>query len=345
MKFRLIAWGSVAAICAILAGIWWDHSYPLRTAGIAGTDLKGRSAAGPKSVRSKKSPTISAPDLNALSEAVRHIMDPAVSDNERLLAFRALPEQLNAKDIEGLSAFLQRPEPQDANPLGQAVKNKIMDLLGELDAPEIPRLMMGIYQDKSRDEVVRDYALQHLVEYYERYASPGDGQVSKGEWREMAQVLWQAVTETDSSIAGTALLGLSRLSETQPALDRERVGALASQFASEETTAQFTRITAIQVSAQMKMREALPAIWQIAQSSIAPPLQISAIGALGVMGETNAIPFLNNILNGDAEYLKPAAKEALRQIARLEQQKARELEEEKARRIKQQQANNYSTTL
>jgi HEAT repeat protein len=62
------------------------------------------------------------------------------------------------------------------------------------------------------------------------------------------------------------------------------------------------------------VQQALPVIEAAAQSSETISLQISAIGALGVMGGANDISLLQNLLQGNEERLKLPARTAINQI-------------------------------
>ncbi len=163
-------------------------------------------------------------------------------------------------------------------------------------------------------------------------------------------MLWEATQETDSSIGGTALMGLSRLSDKAPEFDRERVAATANRFASDPSVGSFTRTAAIQVCARMNVTDALLVIWQTAQSGETVALQTSAIAALGIMDQTNAVTWLADVANGGVEFLKPAATQAFRQIALIERQKAKalqdELDRQKGEELKQQkEARKRAATL
>jgi hypothetical protein len=165
-----------------------------------------------------------------------------------------------------------------------------MNQLCQWDAPGLHELFTAIYEDKNQSNVIRDYAVQHLIEYYRLRIETGDRELQNSELKQVARVLWQAVMETDSSIGGTALM--------------------------------------VQVCARMNVTDALPAIWQTAQSDGSVALRTSAIAALGIMDQTNAVPWLSDVADSGEDYLKPAATQALRQIALLERQKAKAIQDE-----------------
>jgi HEAT repeat protein len=55
-------------------------------------------------------------------------------------------------------------------------------------------------------------------------------------------------------------------------------------------------------------------VLQAAQSGETMPVKMSAIGALGSLGGPDQIPYLNRVLAGTDDQLKPAAQRALAQI-------------------------------
>src|SRR5205085_2658349 len=108
------------------------------------------------------------------------------------------------------------------------------------------------------------------------------------------RIFWEALRESDNSIAGTALLGLFHLSREMPSdFDEKSIARAALQLAGGDGVGELSRITAFQICARLNLPGALPAIWQAARSGETVPLQISAISALGALGDGQAKPFLN----------------------------------------------------
>src|SRR5258708_39423523 len=82
-----------------------------------------------------------------------------------------------------------------------------MDKLTSLDAPGLNQTLAQVFQDDSQNTVLRDYALQHLIEKSQLDISRG-GSLTSAQLQELRNALWQAVRETDTSIGGTPLPGL-----------------------------------------------------------------------------------------------------------------------------------------
>ncbi|HET7626064.1 MAG TPA: hypothetical protein VFM25_12445 [Verrucomicrobiae bacterium] len=340
MKSKWLIW--MVVVCGIaVTGVWWYVSRPLRTQPIenlTAEQAKLRKALDERHPRKEvllraMKTAASLPNSNEVSSGVRQILDAGTDMNKRADALNHLPDELDSHDATALEDFLLKPDVRDGTPFEQALKNSIMDRFCEMHKPRVRDLLTKIFADQNQNAVIRDYALQHLIEFYQRAAESHETEISQQDWRRFTDLLWRAVKDTtDSSIAGTALLGLSRLSDMQSRIDRERVSEIALKLVEDAGMDQFTRITALQVCARMSVTNALPAIWQVARYGETLPARISAIGALGVLGQSDAKPFLNELLNGEAESLKPAAEQALLRITKLEKQRAKELEEKLERK-------------
>ena len=255
-------------------------------------------------------------DLNAVSSAVRLIVDEQADYNARLAAIHEAITHLSDADRQALYTFLLQQSSLDGNQHGHVLKNMLMDGLCALNPlpTGLGDVLTGIYQDKSQNVVLRDYAVQHMVAFCEQMEKTPDNGTKQNDLSKVQGVLWKALNETDSSIAGSALLGLELLSKEQSGFDRNRIAKAALQLAGDKDTGELARITAFQVCAQTGLKDALPLLEQAAQQGQSIPIRISAIGALGTMGNAQAVPLLNTLLNGTEERLKLPAQHALAQI-------------------------------
>ena len=168
--------------------------------------------------------------------------------------------------------------------------------------------------------------MQHLVTHYENLELANSAAVSASQLAEeetIRRVLHEALKEVDSSIAGTALLGLSQLAQDHPGFDRQQIAAAALKLAGEGAAGELTRITALQVCGRLGLKEALPVVSQVAKEGETMALRISAVAALGVLGGIEVKPFLQGLLSGAEERLKPPAHQALKRIQQQEAQAAK----------------------
>ncbi len=253
--------------------------------------------------------------LSVVPKSIRPIfgLDGTTNFASRLTAVHGLGKDLKREELEALYAFLKTKNGTDRKSRGgeHVLKNDVMDILLEQMSPpqELADVLMALYQDHEQDSVTRDYALQHLVSYQQRQISdplPNKERIEK--------TLWEGLAEIDSSIAGTALLGLHRLSAASPQMTVAGLDDVALKLAQSEEASRLSRITAVRVCAERRLEQARPIVLDLAQSGGDIPLQISAIAALGNLGAADEIGFLERLVSGENEFLKPAARTALQSL-------------------------------
>lgn len=321
-----------AAAAAVLVTVWHqhpvsltdrtqskDHSSPARSASVVNPSQSPAFAPLPA--------TTAVPEPQ-LSAALKLVMDARTDFQQRERAIRLLGGRLDDTDREALYTFLRQHNSEDDGQLGQVLKNELLDALCRMQPPPsgLRELLTQMYQDQSQNIVVRDYAVQHLAAFYRQMAAATDvdSQTQYGDLRQTQQILWQALNDTDGSIAGTALLGLSQLvQQGWPGFDAGKIGEAALKLAGDGSAGELTRITAFQVCANLGVKDALSLAWGMAQQAETKSEQISAIAALGALGGPAQEPFLNGLIQGSDERLKLPAQQALGQIEKRLRQTAR----------------------
>jgi hypothetical protein len=247
---------------------------------------------------------------------IRMIVDVKADPVSREKAVRALPRNLIPEYGKILTEFLTIRHAEDDSQTGHVLKNDIMDALIGQKTPEpgLAGSFVGIYQDKSQNIVIRDYALQHLVLLSERLdgSAVWDPALIQVEQKLIQETLWQTAEAHDSSMAGTALLGLTQISETHPEVDRNRLGQVARDT-TEIGINEAARVTAFQVCARLRVADALPLALQAAQNDSSSIVRISAIGALGLFGNADDVSILNQIAEKSSRF-KPVAMLAVKRI-------------------------------
>lgn len=246
--------------------------------------------------------------------AVQMILDTQAAYEQRIKAIASLSGiSPSPSEWKALQQFLLQPDPLDRDQLGQVIKNRLMDVLCEVYPPPegLGNILVQIYRDSQQNEVVRDYAVQHLGAYFEQISAQPDSAVAQ---QTAQDVLWEAANETSDSVGGTALLALKRLSQESSGIDQGKVAATALQMAQDNNAGELTHITAYQVCASLGVGDALPAILAAAQEANSKPEQISAIAALGALGGAGQEPFLAGLVQGNDDRLRLPAQHALEQI-------------------------------
>jgi len=239
------------------------------------------------------------------------MINPQNDEQARFKAMQAFPAHLTAFEWTQLRTFLVKPGSKDEGQLEQVLKNELMDALCAQSPPpeDLGDVLSGIYRDQNQNDVIRDYAVQHLAAYFEKATLQSDSEKSL---QSVQSTLWEAAANPKGSLGGTALLALNRLSQEYPArFDQSQIAVSALRMAQNSIVGELTHITAFQICAQLKVADALPVVLQAARIGETIPTRLSAIAALGVLGGEQQVAFLNEIMQGDQERLKPAAQHAL----------------------------------
>jgi hypothetical protein len=249
---------------------------------------------------------------------------------QRVKALHAIHRDLMPEEAETLSHYLLVPSKGAQNRTGENwLRNDIMDKLAQQSALPLgyPDVLAAIYQDPQQDPVMRDYALQYMPSVYDRANS-----VEKSN---LGNALWQAVKETNGTIAGTALLALLDISGgsdssvasddttgngTSPdsTVGRAQLAQTALKLVSDDRGGELSRITAVQVCGRMQVEQALPVMEQLAQTAPSIPLRIAATAALGDLGDPAATDTLQSLVVSADPRQTLAAQSALNRLTRTQ---------------------------
>lgn len=195
----------------------------------------------------------------------------------RLKAVHGLGESLTPNQLAALTVFLKLPPPpNEPNREGlRVLKNDLLNVLRHQASPPpgLTDLLIAIHRDPTQDPVLRDYALQHLVVWYEQ------GAPDTPKAREQIRAVLEAAARGHDSLAGTALLGLHRLSAREPAFEAAKIDRLALHLVRSGATDPATRITAVAVCAERGLTEALPNIAALMDDPACVPLRLAAHAA------------------------------------------------------------------
>jgi HEAT repeat protein len=231
---------------------------------------------------------------------------------ERVAQTRALHSNLTLPEVQALYRYLLVSSSAAAQDREQEnwLRNELMDKLTSqaMPPPELVQVLVAIYQDPAQDIVMRDYAVQHMRPAYVQ-AGPEQRDL-------LQQALWNAATETDSSVAGTALLALQSLGHEYKEIDADRLGAVSLNLAGEGRCGELSRITAVQVCGRLGLKQAAPLLTQLAQDADSIPLRIASIAALGDVGDEAARTWLQQLAGQADPRLRPALQTALNKLNR-----------------------------
>jgi hypothetical protein len=303
----------LAVVAAIAVAIFWFNRtaelarHPAGNPAISTTTP----AAQPARVIQSSVQNLQQPQVEALSEQMRLIVRPdgKTGFKERVAAVHAIKEDLNNEELRAFYGYLLAPaHDQGDREQENWLRNEMLDKLVTQQKPPagLIDVLNAIYQDKDQDVVMRDYAIQHM--------NPAYAQANTEEKTALRQALWQATGETDGSIAGTALLALNDLAQNNAEFEKNKITEVALKLAGDEQCGELARITAVQICGRSDATQAVPLVLQLAQSAGSIPLRISAIAALGDLGDRSVETVLQQIATGNEDRLKPAAESALQRL-------------------------------
>jgi hypothetical protein len=212
---------------------------------------------------------------------------------ERVAALNRLNEELGALECRQLYEFLGQPFPDEHLNLMAGIQNELLHRLRrQAHLGEVwHQMLIALIQNDTLHPVTRDYALQHLFTWLEEKQSD----TSFAQQRtEMLEVMWDSIRLSNGTIPGTALLGLYYAGKRDTSIDLNRL-ASAAILAVEKDLDPAVKSTALQVAGYLNAVQVLtPARW-IAQSEPNLALRLSAIAAIGQLGERADLAFLTDL--------------------------------------------------
>jgi hypothetical protein len=235
--------------------------------------------------------------LALLSEEARPL-------NDRLDALRMAGFSLPQGDRMALLRSLSEPKrPGLSDDDWFTLANDIMQLLRNQQPamPEITPALLGLWNDSQQDPTIRDYALQHLREWVSDHDVRSAHETNPTQIKEIQNTFLAAIDSENpnydphSTTLGTALLALHewhQKAHSHVMSDTPFEERLLSILAA-PAVHRGTRATALQISAQRKMTNALPVARQILnQAESDMILRLSAINFLGSNGSSEDKEFL-----------------------------------------------------
>jgi len=238
----------------------------------------------------------------------------------RAAAVHSLGMRLSRVDMEGLYAFLKsrvanHPD-LDVLSLG-ALKNDALQVLIAQDTlpPDLLQTILDMYRDPALDVTWRDYCLQHVAVYYERRWRPQDvSRLDDPDRQAVMKLYEEALASRVDGMEGTAMIGLVRLSERYPEIDRAGISVRALEAAQDEHRDPATRVTAMGICGLMGKAEALPAARILAQTGENTALRLASIGTIGLIGTADDLDLMQSLAAGSDVVVRKAAQAAVTRI-------------------------------
>ena len=230
-----------------------------------------------------------------------------------------LGNRLSDEEYKVLPQFLARKPAEEALKPDEldALKNEVVNCLKnqERNPEELIRQLVVLFQDESQGEVWRDYCVQHLGTLF-KAAEGADRDATH-------KLLFQATELRQSSIPGTALIAIANNSGTTEISVRQ-VTDKAVTMAGDSAYGEAARITALQICAKFNDPRVLSPAREIAFGKYGIPLRVSAIAALGAMGDGSDVTRLKPLAQSTDIRLRTAAAAAVKKLNDREMKKAEE---------------------
>lgn len=231
----------------------------------------------------------------------------------RVRAIHALSANLPQDQIDACYEFLCRKIETQRLPDLQfnGLKNELVfALIRQNKKPEkLASCLVKIYQDKAFDITWRDYCVQFFGKWYPN-APDNEGR------KEMIDGLWNALkNERHNRIAGAAASQLAWLARRYPdVISPEKASKECLEAFQDTKCANISKVPLIQALTVLGNKEILPSLRTIIEKEPDLMTRISAIGALGQIGDKSDISMLMKIAESSDMRLKKPAQAAIRKI-------------------------------
>ena len=259
-------------------------------------------------------------DESTLSAHVKILVgDEDVASQERRVKLAwELPSDMSRGDVAVLKNFLANHKDEDDVLDGLSffsLKNDILDQIIARDqgTDGLGYFIADMALDKEQEGVWRDYCFQHIAQYAQRRWSSGSAPNSldgRNELRYLISALNQGVSEVETTISGTSLIGLQSVYRQFPELDAAELIFAVTDLTANESVPDITRVTALQICSEMRISEVLPHARDIALHHATIPMQLSAIQYLKENGTKEDLAILAKLKTSPTTYLRKASESA-----------------------------------
>lgn len=227
----------------------------------------------------------------------------------RVYAIHSLENDLPPDQVEACIEFLYRKlETQALEDLEfNGLKNElVLKLMRQKSpSPALATALVEMYRDRSYDDTWRNYCVQFFGKCYPY--------LTKSEDREqMTSAIYDALHERTNRIAGTAGYMLSHMVD-YPGFDRQDIIDRIYEALIDPVCSAGSRIMLLQASAELGDRRALPVARKLMQNTN-PLLRMSAIGAIGYLGDASDLPELEKLADSNDLSKQTPARSAIEKI-------------------------------
>ena len=133
----------------------------------------------------------------------------------------------------------------------------------------------------------------------------------ENELKAVRESLWNALGERENSNAGTALLGLDKLSRNHAEFDRQEIDAAMVDLAGDDQASVANRITALRMCGERGNVQALETARNLARNGDTTMLRCAAIATLGELGTEEDLALLETYAASTDERIRRIVRNAL----------------------------------
>ena len=182
-------------------------------------------------------------------------------------------------------------EKSDANTSPARLASDMNDVMDEmLNRSEIPadyaETMVRLFRDKSRGDVIRDFAVQHIGLYAETLNMRGKYNADASESATLRDALWDAAKETRTIVAVAAFRALADMAAFDPHIDVSRLDSRLATCVADLTASPAARVMAAQLCGERRVTSARASLATIAADRAQPePLRLAAANSTKLLAK------------------------------------------------------------
>lgn len=229
----------------------------------------------------------------------------------RTKALKQLGMDLSSEELAALYLLLDRKNHEDGLKPGQlnALKDAAVGLLEKQNTPppELAHNLIAMYHDMRHDVVWRDYCIQHLGTFYRKIPVAADQAAAH-------RLFWSGTGEQAGTFAGTSLIALT--SNADLTGGGQQIATKAVQISTDTTWSEASRVTSLQIAANLGDDRILPMARQIVGTDASTHLRMSALAAIGTLGTEADRPLLEKYAASTDTRLRASAMSALGRLRR-----------------------------
>ena len=272
MKKLIITLASVAllSIVALLA---------YKSVGSANLNGTENTALRAKSRQTRKLPEIHLPELSftmpnvdTLDELTAKIVgltgDSIEERNNRVWDLKK--KNLRKADFEAMYSFLkQNPRDESTQQAWHSLKNDLLTfvIVDGRYKETTGQLMVDIINDSEQHDVMREYVIQYIPDYFERhwlevkgknrFEKSGLSEEESSLQQAFVTTMWKMLEDRNGPIPGTALIRLHELSNTFTLIDKGQVDKATELLISDHSMPVSSRMAALSVASERGLDQTL----------------------------------------------------------------------------------------